>query len=331
MKIVNKIKTLIIILLVVTVVFTLLGSFNIYHVKEGHCVGISCEAVTPTTDVPKCSNSLDDDDDEMGNNWFIKSSLVPPVCTTCPYYNDNGLRASNDKSKSSGSSSSDSSSNNTIKDSNKDNTITDTNIGNITAGNRGDDNSVNTNLSQTSDYYNKNINATKTTNQTDNSVTQDNSNKQNINQDNSVNQDFSQSESADSKFNNLFGNNSIMFGSFGGGGSGSATNNSPTNLNNDRSSGILPVSSPAAAIVNSSAPYQESNPETNRIINDLKGAITKLNQKTNTNTKNTECPACPACERCPEPAFECKKVPNYRSPSIDNYMPVPVLNDFSRF
>ena len=23
------------------------------------------------------------------------------------------------------------------------------------------------------------------------------------------------------------------------------------------------------------------------------------------------CPACPACERCPEPAFECKKVPNY--------------------
>jgi hypothetical protein len=44
-----------------------------------------------------------------------------------------------------------------------------------------------------------------------------------------------------------------------------------------------------------------------------------------------ETPPCPACERCPEPAFECKKVPNYRSPSMQNYMPLPVLNDFSKF
>jgi len=42
------------------------------------------------------------------------------------------------------------------------------------------------------------------------------------------------------------------------------------------------------------------------------------------------CPACPACARCPEPAFECKKVPNYNA--IDNdYLPAPVLNDFSTF
>jgi len=33
----------------------------------------------------------------------------------------------------------------------------------------------------------------------------------------------------------------------------------------------------------------------------------------------------------PEPAFECKKVPNYRSPYTQNYMPLPVLNDFSKF
>jgi len=46
---------------------------------------------------------------------------------------------------------------------------------------------------------------------------------------------------------------------------------------------------------------------------------------------NSDTPPCPACERCPEPAFECKKVPNYRSPSMQNYMPVPVLNDFSKF
>ena len=47
--------------------------------------------------------------------------------------------------------------------------------------------------------------------------------------------------------------------------------------------------------------------------------------------KSEDTPPCPACERCPEPAFECKKVPNYRSPSMQNYMPIPVLNDFSKF
>ena len=42
------------------------------------------------------------------------------------------------------------------------------------------------------------------------------------------------------------------------------------------------------------------------------------------------CPACPPCARCPEPAFECKKVPNYSA--INNeYLPAPILNDFSTF
>jgi hypothetical protein len=42
------------------------------------------------------------------------------------------------------------------------------------------------------------------------------------------------------------------------------------------------------------------------------------------------CPPCPACARCPEPAFDCKKVPNYNA--INNeYLPTPVLNDFSKF
>jgi hypothetical protein len=44
----------------------------------------------------------------------------------------------------------------------------------------------------------------------------------------------------------------------------------------------------------------------------------------------TKCPACPPCSRCPEPAFDCKKVPNYSSFNQD-YMPVPVLTDFSGF
>jgi hypothetical protein len=42
------------------------------------------------------------------------------------------------------------------------------------------------------------------------------------------------------------------------------------------------------------------------------------------------CPPCPACARCPEPSFECKKVPNYNSIN-SNYLPVPVLADFSTF
>ena len=44
----------------------------------------------------------------------------------------------------------------------------------------------------------------------------------------------------------------------------------------------------------------------------------------------TKCPACPACARCPEPAFDCKKVPNYKAFNQD-FMPVPVLADFSTF
>jgi len=44
----------------------------------------------------------------------------------------------------------------------------------------------------------------------------------------------------------------------------------------------------------------------------------------------SKCPPCPPCARCPEPAFDCKKVPNYNSFNPD-FMPVPVLTDFSNF
>ena len=46
--------------------------------------------------------------------------------------------------------------------------------------------------------------------------------------------------------------------------------------------------------------------------------------------RQEKCPPCPACARCPEPAFECKKVPNYNAIGSD-YLPTPVLNDFSTF
>ncbi len=43
-----------------------------------------------------------------------------------------------------------------------------------------------------------------------------------------------------------------------------------------------------------------------------------------------KCPPCPACARCPEPSFDCKKVPNYNAIN-DNYLPQPVISDFSSF
>ena len=64
--------------------------------------------------------------------------------------------------------------------------------------------------------------------------------------------------------------------------------------------------------------------------------------------RDKPCPACPACARCPEPSMTCKAVPNYGSANYNNgmsndspfggggminnqYIPVPVLNDFSTF
>jgi len=41
-------------------------------------------------------------------------------------------------------------------------------------------------------------------------------------------------------------------------------------------------------------------------------------------------PPCPPCARCPEPAFDCKKVPNYNR-NNSQYLPIPVLSDFSQF
>jgi len=54
--------------------------------------------------------------------------------------------------------------------------------------------------------------------------------------------------------------------------------------------------------------------------------ILKCDQKSD----NTKCPPCPPCARCPEPAFDCKKVPNYNAFN-QNYMPIPVINSFSSF
>ena len=66
-------------------------------------------------------------------------------------------------------------------------------------------------------------------------------------------------------------------------------------------------------------------------IERLKAELNKLKQSNGNGTNTDSCPPCPPCDRCPEPSFSCEKVLNYRSPNVGNYLPLPVLNDFSSF
>ena len=66
-------------------------------------------------------------------------------------------------------------------------------------------------------------------------------------------------------------------------------------------------------------------------IDRLKEEIRVLKESKNGTKDGDSCPPCPPCARCPEPSFSCEKVLNYRSPNVGNYLPLPVLNDFSTF
>ncbi len=116
----------------------------------------------------------------------------------------------------------------------------------------------------------------------------------------------------------------------------SNTSNSVTSITNvagspgKESSNSTPVAAESTSSMPSSVPGQsnEAIVQNTAALNEIKGSITQINQQ---KPKPDTCPPCPACERCPEPAFDCKKVPNYRSPSIGQYLPMPILNDFSTF
>ena len=115
----------------------------------------------------------------------------------------------------------------------------------------------------------------------------------------------------------------------------SNTSNSVTSITNVGGTPGLSKSTPVASESASSTPSSVPGPANDAIVqntaalNEIKGSITQINQQKP--PKPETCPPCPACERCPEPAFDCKKVPNYRSPSIGPYLPMPILNDFSTF
>jgi hypothetical protein len=109
----------------------------------------------------------------------------------------------------------------------------------------------------------------------------------------------------------------------------SISSNSTNSTSNYTSITESQAASPAPAPVDSTpSPANNNLMDQYAPINQTTQPLTQNHSVTN--DKNT-CPPCPACERCPEPAFDCKKVPNYRSPSMGQYLPLPILNDFSTF
>ena len=94
---------------------------------------------------------------------------------------------------------------------------------------------------------------------------------------------------------------------------------------------VMPTQENAPAPTNSQTQANEQMTTQNDAeIEALKQEIIRLKQQGSTSVKN-ECPPCPPCDRCPEPIFTCEKTINYRSPNVGEYLPIPVLNDFSTF
>ena len=111
-------------------------------------------------------------------------------------------------------------------------------------------------------------------------------------------------------------------------GIGASASQSNTSSQSESSSMISVTTSQPQEPEKKSEPQPANTKQHTEFLNEIKGTISQMNQQ---KEKPETCPPCPACERCPEPAFECKKVPNYRSPSIGQYMPMPILTDFSKF
>ena len=113
------------------------------------------------------------------------------------------------------------------------------------------------------------------------------------------------------------GNNT---GSSGSSSSGSSSSGSGT-------SGVVGLASLAAAPLTQDSYLLSNQAGSNCPVG---GCGTGASSSTN-NLKASPVPPCPPCERCPEPAFDCKKVPSYGKASNNQYLPRPVLADFSQF
>ena len=95
---------------------------------------------------------------------------------------------------------------------------------------------------------------------------------------------------------------------------------------------VMPTqeNAPAAPTNSPTQANEQMTTQNDAEIEALKQEIIRLKQLGSTSGKD-ECPPCPPCDRCPEPIFTCEKTINYRSPNVGEYLPIPVLNDFSTF
>ena len=257
---------LIVLLLCIIIFFACLGAMK-QNCKT--IEGMSSE----TENVPLCSNSavpgcystvmdsaIWNGTEDLGNNYILKTEIVPPVCPACP---------------------------SVINQHSHD----------------GDVTSENEKLSGSELYSNDETTSGDTSETTTNDV--QNSEENNIN--------------AESNVTNITNEENIY-------------NQSVENVNTEQIIGNT-VNTPQTTSSGQDKVSQTMLDSYEKTINDLKGQIKEL-QQTNSprqKTENGECPPCPAPERCPEPAFSCQKVINYRSPSVGQYLPMPVLNDFSTF
>ena len=123
-----------------------------------------------------------------------------------------------------------------------------------------------------------------------------------------------------------------------------STVNESTVNNNTVNEYVLNQAAPSSSSNNDNNANDETSRKYEEIISSLRGEINQLKQSSGSSSSGNSpvasilggksddsCPPCPACERCPEPAFTCEKRINYRSPNVGNYLPLPVLNDFSTF
>jgi hypothetical protein len=101
-------------------------------------------------------------------------------------------------------------------------------------------------------------------------------------------------------------------------------NSSDQNNNDNKYSSSLPKGVPRALI----PPGQE---DLYILKSEVVPPVCPMCPTANCPKSNAKCRPCPACARCPEPAFDCKKVPNYNSKS-NGLIPEAILpNSYSTF
>jgi hypothetical protein len=126
--------------------------------------------------------------------------------------------------------------------------------------------------------------------------------------------------------------------------SGPTVNNNSEMYNNNTNTTETPYTPTTASVAyNNGYDYSSSEPQgvsrsnipegdedlymlKSQIVPPVCPACPGFNKTVNINSSSSDkCQPCPACARCPKPAFDCKKVPNYKTID-DSFLPSPVMN-----